>query len=93
VERHLNGIRLQTEDLPDLARGEIGAVSERDEVLGTLVEALNRCCNREPLERLAFEIFGRADLQLLAGLGARPPHRVVYAAACDPDQPRQRLSA
>ena len=91
MKRNLHRIRLQAQDLADLAGGEIGAVAQRDQIARTLVEAPHRGGNREPLQGLHFQIFAGGQVRLMTAFGPGPCHGVVDAAAGDPDQPRQRL--
>src|SRR5919204_6563256 len=92
MECDLDGVRLHPDDLSDLARGEIGAVTERDELALALVERGDGLRDLETPERIVLEI-ARRGLVLDIGLGeTRRTRRLGDAPPCDADQPRNRVA-
>jgi hypothetical protein len=91
VERDLDGVRLQVEHRGDLAGGQVGPVTERDQLAVAGLEPPDRAGQREAAERLVLELprvrlVGDVDRELQA---RRPS---LDATAGDSDQPRQRLA-
>src|SRR3954447_26087244 len=56
VDRDLDGVRLEAEQLGNLARGEIGAVAERDELALTVREAGDRRAHGEDVGSLLVDV-------------------------------------
>ena len=52
MQRHFDRVRLQSQDLADLPRGQVGAVPQGNEVPRSLVEPVYRSRDREPLKRI-----------------------------------------
>jgi hypothetical protein len=91
VERDFDRVRLRTLELCDLARGEIGAVAEGDQLAVTLLEPPDGAGEGDPAKGVVLEVavVGRVDV-LCGVLKCRRPS--LDAPARDPDQPRDRLA-
>src|SRR5215216_4760598 len=91
MQGHFDRIRLCPLELGDLARREVGAVAERDQLAVPLLEAPDRARNRDSPQRVVLEVAVVSGLQLLRDvLELRRPS--LDAAPRDPDQPRDRLA-
>ena len=67
MERHLDRVRTELEQLADLPRGEIGSVAEREQLAVADVEPLDRLLQGQPLHGLGFDVTG---IGRLAGLSS-----------------------
>src|SRR5581483_4870964 len=92
VERDLDRVRAQLEQLSDLARGEVGAVAERDELAVALVEPRHRLAELKPAERALLVPLARA-LRRLVDRRLPAERGVGDAAADDADEPGGRIAA
>ena len=93
MEGDVDGVRRQFEDLGDLARAEVGAVAERDELAVLRLEPRDGIDDGEALGDLVREILRR---RLIVGLvGRQRPGTLVLhdAGARDADEPAERLPA
>jgi len=94
MKSDLDRVRPQSENLPNLTRAEIGAVAQRQEIPGALVEAVHGCRDRQAADGVALEIlrrglvreFGTTDLWAAKA-------SIVDAAASDAEKPWHGLSA
>ena len=87
VQCDLDGVRLHVEHLADLARGEVGAVAQRDQFPVARAEERHRLPQIEPEGGVRCEL-ARGDLLRDALDGNRPLAEVLAdAAPGDPDQP------
>src|SRR4051794_7241447 len=91
VERDLDGVRLQPEHLADLACGEVGAVTEREQLAFPFVDLGKSRREFRTLGRLVLEIAGRCLIERLAEERRSPQKMIVDAAPGDSDEPRRRL--
>ena len=92
VERDLDGVRLQADELADLAGGQVGAVAERDQLAVALAERRHRPAKVEPRRRVGIEL-SRRDLIGHLGDGERLRTEVLAdLSSGDPDQPRSRFT-
>ena len=84
MERDLDRVRLRPVELGDLARSEIGAVAERDQLAVAVLEVRDRARERNLAERLVLEVAvigrrrdcSRRELELKAG-GLRCSARAI----------------
>ena len=90
MERDVDCSRLHREQLSDLARAEIGAVPERDELAVEVAEGRDRGSDREPQKGLALELVRCRRLPDVARWERPPPQEVVDARAGDSDEPALR---
>jgi hypothetical protein len=91
VQSHFDGVRAQVERLGDLARCQVGAVAQRDQLAVALVEARDRVRQHEAPESHILEVALVKALGNLPGEleGRRPP---LDQPSGDADQPGQRLT-
>jgi len=87
VQRDLDRVRPELEQLPDLPGGEIGAVTERDELAVAFVEPAERAGKVEPKRRVPF-----GHRQLWRVLDELQPagEQVLDGASGDSDEPSRR---
>ena len=93
MQGDLDGVRLHVEHLADLARGEVGAVAQRDQL--TVARAEQRDCvpEIEPRRGVCCQ-FSRRDLLGNALDGSRPLSEVLAdAAPGDADEPGSGIAA
>src|SRR5205823_8704068 len=90
MERDVDCSRLHREQLSDLARAEIGAVPERDELAVEVAEGRDRGSDREPQKGLALELVRCRRLPDVARWERPPAQEVVDARAGDSDEPALR---
>jgi hypothetical protein len=92
VERNVDGVRLHLQELGDLPAREIGPVAERDQLALAWIERADCVGDREPFDRTRRMVAGVGPF-VDGGMSALLPPPVVDAAAGDPDQPREGLTA
>src|SRR5439155_6854194 len=92
MHRHPDRARLETEQLPDLLRGQVGPVAQSDKLTVTRLEPCDRGAKLETAQRLL--VVSRDELLWqLVRRALSFERRVRDAASCDPDQPRCRIAA
>jgi hypothetical protein len=91
VQGDFDRIRLRPLELGDLARRQVGALAESDQLAVTLLEACDRSGERDPPQRVVPELAVVGSVQLL-GCMLELWRPALDAATCDPDQPRDRFA-
>ena len=92
MERHLDRVRLQAEELADLAGSQVGAVAERDQLAVAVAERRHRLAKIEPRRRVGIEL-SRRDLVRQLRHGERLRAEVLAdLSSGNADQPRGRIA-
>jgi hypothetical protein len=92
VERDLDGVRLELEQIGDLADLQIGAVAQRDQLPVALAESGDGGVECEPVDRIRLEIARRLDLRRLARKRRARRKSTLNRPPRDAEQPGDRLS-
>jgi hypothetical protein len=93
MQRDLDSVCLAPEGFAYLPRGEIRAVAERDQLMLRVAQRAQRDDEVEPSMSLIREVVRRGDLDLVREVDRALGEMVAELAACDANEPRQRLPA